>query len=119
MQIVLRYLPQALIVIALAVIVVIVVRKLPKTAKLEAEFAAQKAAENAAGKVTPKKRAKLPILEKVGPGLKVVGRGLSKGGRKLKEMVVRGRLKEVLRIAARSAAKRYGLRVQVGCKVQH
>lgn len=106
MQIVLRYLPQALIIIALAVIVVIVVRKLPKTAKLEAEFAAQKASEVASGNAPKKKLPKFPILTKVGPGLKVVGRSMTKSGRKLKELVVRGRLKEVLLIAARKRSKK-------------
>ncbi|MFO0705041.1 MAG: tetratricopeptide repeat protein [Candidatus Andersenbacteria bacterium] len=113
MQIVLRYLPQALIVVALAVLVVVVVRKLPKTAKLEAELAAQKAAE-AAGNTTglgrAKKKRKLPpVLALLGPGLKKAGSGLARGsrtlGRTVSNVVVRGRLKNVLSIAARKRNK--------------
>lgn len=111
MQVVLRYLPQALIIIALAVIVFIVVRKLPKTAKMEAELASQKAAEKAAGVVSAKKKVALPpVLQKVGPGLKVVGRGISKGGkaigRGVSKLIVRGRLREVFSIAKRKRAKK-------------
>lgn len=42
MQFALRFLPQALIVIALAVVVAVVIKKLPKTAKLESDMKMQK-----------------------------------------------------------------------------
>jgi|GEM_PF-6301521 len=115
MQVVLRYLPQALIIIALAVLVVIIVRKLPKTAKLEAQLAAQKAADTASGVIPKRKRTlKLPpvlgpLFKKVRPAMRSAGRGIVKGTKvvsgKIGDVVVRGRLKEVLSNAARKRKK--------------
>ncbi|MFH0830968.1 MAG: tetratricopeptide repeat protein, partial [Parcubacteria group bacterium] len=105
MQIVLRYLPQILIILALAVLVIVVVRKLPKTAKLEAELATQKTLAKS------KKVRKLPpvlavVGAKVGPLLKTTGRGLATSGKKIGQVIVRGRLKEIFAIVARRQGKK-------------
>jgi tetratricopeptide (TPR) repeat protein len=93
-QIVLRFLPQALIIIALAVVVVVVARKLPKTAKIEAELAAQKNPAKAAKKTrSAQLGAAGALASKAG---KQIGRGALRVAR-----VVGGRLGKVLKIAER------------------
>jgi len=108
MALILRYIPQILIVIALAVIVTVVVRRLPKTAKLEADLARENAAAatGASGKEIKKRTKKasgaaMLAAKKVGgvsvKAGKAVGAQISKAYKK----VAKGRLGQVFKNAAR------------------
>jgi len=100
MQIVLRFLPQILIVVALAVVTLVVARRLPKTAKLEAELALSKAAEKSAGGgLTKPARTKPAVLRSIGKAGGALGRGVKVAGR-----ATFGRLGKVLKIAQRKRA---------------
>ena len=102
MQIVLRYLPPALTFIALAVLAAVVLRRLPKTAKLEAELATQP-------KTAVKKNVSTAGLGagagKAGRLLARASRGLAVGvgaaAKKIKVSQLSGRLGQVLKIAKR------------------
>jgi Tfp pilus assembly protein PilF len=94
MQIVLRFLPQALIIVALVVLVIMIARKLPKTAKLEAELAMNK--------VPLRRPASKPArLQGITKLLRSTGRGIATGARAVVKVVGRGRLRSVLKLAER------------------
>lgn len=101
MQIVLRYLPPVLTFVALAVLAVVVLRRLPKTAKLEAELARQPKAP--AGQKTASTRAgrAVAVLGTVRTvGLKA-GQSISTAAKRIKIGGIGGRLSKVLTIAQR------------------
>lgn len=102
MQIVLRYLPQALIIIAFLVVIILIVRKLPKTAKVEVDLASDKSAKAAA-----KAKSKLPsIISKTGAIFATAGRGIAVGSKKTARVIFRGRMAGVLKNAVKRRKKK-------------
>lgn len=79
-------------------VVVLVVRKLPKTAKIEAELAQEEAKKTS--KKSTEISKKLPkVLTKVRGGFKVVGKGIAVGTKKVTYIIFRGRLAQALKNA--------------------
>jgi Tfp pilus assembly protein PilF len=95
-QIVLRYLPPVLTFVALAVLAVVALRRLPKTAKLEAELARQPKSRTAAGTGSAPSGA-VAAAGKAGRMISRVAKRIKLGG-------IGGRLSKVLSVAKRKRA---------------
>ncbi len=98
MQTLLRFLPQIVIVVALAVVTIVVARRLPKTAKLEAELAVSNATKKS-GAASASVRTKPALLRSVSRAGGALGRGVKAGAN-----ATFGRLGKVMKSAARKRA---------------